>query len=62
MIIAVSAMEKKLAQNLRDSTSMTDMQSTGKNINKQACLRGAMWRFTKVKNSNRTLYKDLREH
>lgn len=38
MIIAV-AVVKNLAQNLRDSKNMADMQSKGKKINKQACFR-----------------------
>lgn len=38
MIIAV-AVVKNLAQNLRDSKNMADMQSKEKKINKQACFR-----------------------
>lgn len=49
MIIAV-AVVRNLAQNLRDSNSMADMQSKGRKISKQTCLRETMWRFSRVKN------------
>ena len=50
MIIAV-AVVKNLAQNLRDRTGVADMQSKGKEINKQTCLRASMQRFSQVKNT-----------
>ncbi len=49
MITAVAVL-KKLAQNLREGTSVAAMQSKGKEINTQTYLRESVWRFSRVKN------------
>lgn len=61
MIIAV-AVVKNLAQNLRDSKNMADMQSKGKKINKQACFRESRLGSRTFKNGAYTLFKNFKLH